>query len=69
MSNSTLKYQAAFPNKDDGVPWDGMTYRQWAAVHITAAFITGEKSWNDKHICACAVRLTDALIEELERPH
>ena len=67
MSNPILKYQSAFPCKDDGLPYDGMTYRQWAAVHITAAFIVGENSWDDKALAKNVLRLVDALIEELER--
>ena len=53
-------------------PGDGITYRQWAAVHITAAFIASE-GWrgNDKphSSLSCAVKLTDVLIEEIGASH
>ena len=67
-----LKYNLADKLAHSYDPGDdvtgGMTYRQWAAVHITAAFIAGETGWNDKLVAKHVLRLTDALIEELERP-
>ena len=55
MSSSILKYQSAFPNKDDGTPYDGMTYRQWAAAHITAAFIA-RRAEGERQVCHCMRR-------------
>ena len=66
-SNLADKLARSYEHGPEDYDQGGITYRQWAAVHITAAFIAGETSWDDKAVAGHVLRLVDVLIEELER--
>ena len=67
MSKTKLEDQPVHANLGDGTPWDGITYRQWAAAQIAAAMIVGQGDWKDECIAVNAVKLADTLIVELEQ--
>lgn len=65
----TVPEHSAFPwQSGDGEAEEGLTKREYLATQILSGLVAGNTASDNNYLAARAVKLTDKLIAELNKP-